>query len=65
MLSIKEIITIYRKRMNVSPEECADYIGISRDAFFRRMRDSSIWRLGELNALYEFLGVEKEIRKYE
>lgn len=65
MWSIKEIIEHHRKLSNMSVEELAGCIGISRNALYVRYREPGQWRLGELNEAYEFLRVPREERKYE
>lgn len=65
MWSIKEIIEHHRKISNMSVEELAGCIGLSRNALYVRYREPEQWRLGELNEAYEFLRVPREERKYE
>lgn len=65
MWSIKEIIEHHRKISNMSVEELAECIGLSRNALYVRYREPEQWRLGELKEAYDFLKVPKEQRLYE
>lgn len=62
--SIKEIIEHYRKVLNISVDELARCIGLSRNALYIRYRLPEQWRLGELNNAYEFLAIPENERKY-
>lgn len=63
--SIKEIIEHNRKLVNMSVDELAGVIGLSRNAIYVRYREPRNWRLGELIDAYDFLKVPEGERRYE
>ncbi len=64
-MSIKGLIAGYRAELNVTPRELAAVAGIAPSEYYKKLKNASLWRLGEINAIYTFLNIPQEERIYE
>lgn len=61
---IKENIDMLRRRKHISMEELSKLSMISESRIYRRFENESEWKLGELEAVAQVLGVSRKDIEY-